>query len=98
MRILIIFLILLLAVLQYKLWFSSGGITETWGLKKEVAAQKKENDVLYKRDQILIAQIKELKQNKKEIENIARERMGMVKKGEQYYQLTEEGVRNENIG
>ena len=88
-RSLIVVLIVLFGVLQYKLWISSNGIAETLHLKDSIAAQLKTNQKLEKRNQILQSQIKELKQGKASVVDMAREEIGMVKPGETYYQFVD---------
>ena len=88
MRILIIILFLLLAVLQGKLWLDRDGFKQALQLRKEIAEQKKENTNLVKRNKKLGVKIRDLKQSRDRIEEVAREKLGMVKSGEIYYQFT----------
>lgn len=87
MRALVVILIFLLVVLQYKLWISPNGISKTWHLEKTIAAQNKENKKLRNRNAIVDADIKDLKQGNDAIEECARSELGMIKKGEVFYQI-----------
>ena len=89
MRKLILFLIVLLVYLQYRLWLGDGGLLELWNVHQEVEAQRDENARLRERNEALNAQVLDLKQGLGAIEERAREDMGMVKKGETFYQIVE---------
>jgi cell division protein FtsB len=87
MRSLVILLIILLAVLQYKLWFASGSFVETRHLKKQIAAQKAENAKLEEKNDTLMADTEALKKNSDAIESFARKDLGMIKNDEVFYQV-----------
>jgi len=90
MKLLIATLVLLLAVLQYQLWMGERGLSDVWRLHKTVEAQKQENQRLKDRNQALAAEVEDLKQGLEAIEERARSELGMVKKGETFYQVVEE--------
>lgn len=79
----------LLLVLQYPLWFGDGGIIALWQLKREIVAQKAENERLKERNRALEAEVLDLKQGLEAVEERARAELGMVKKGERFYQIIE---------
>jgi len=87
MKLIITALVVLFLVLQYKLWFDQGGVVEAWQLKKQIASQAKQNDQLQERNQALVAEVDNLKQGKQAIAERARAELGMVKKGEVFYQV-----------
>ena len=89
MRKLILFLVILLVYLQYRLWLGDGGLLELWNIHQEVEAQREENARLRERNEALDAQVLDLKQGLDAIEERAREDMGMVKQGETFYQIVE---------
>jgi cell division protein FtsB len=80
-------LLAFLVLLQYPLWFGNGGVFAVWRLHREIAAQQKENDQLKERNRTLEAQVNDLKQGLEVIEGRARSELGMVKKGETFYQV-----------
>jgi cell division protein FtsB len=80
-------LVLLLLLMQYEFWFSDGGMRTVWKLEKSIAKQQKINDALDKHNQVLIAEIKDLQSGNTAIEARARNDLGMVKKGEVFYQV-----------
>ena len=87
MKPLAILLIILLLVLQYKLWFSNGGFLESRFLKKQIITQQAKNATMQKQNAILMADVKALKNNDNAIEARARSDLGMIKKGEIFYQV-----------
>jgi cell division protein FtsB len=83
-----------LLALQYPLWFANGGLPGIWQLRKEIEAQKAENAQLRERNQALEAEVDDLKQGLAVIEERARTGLGMVKKGETYYQILDDKQGN----
>jgi cell division protein FtsB len=90
MKALILILVILAVLLQYRLWFGDGGIVDVWNLHHAVAEQKQENAVLTERNKALEAEVKDLKQGMDAIEERARSELGMVKKDETFFQTVEE--------
>ena len=82
-------LLAILVLLQYPLWFGSGGVFAVWSLNREIAAQEQENARLKERNQALEADVNDLKQGLAAIEERARTELGMVKKGEVFFQIIE---------
>lgn len=87
MKTLIAILVILLLILQYKFWFAPGGFVDAMHQKKLIAEQTKQNADLKQRNAILSASIKAMQNNKEALESRARNELGMVKKGEVYYQV-----------
>ena len=83
-------LIGLLVLLQYPLWFGSGGVLAVWRLNREISTQQQENAKLKDRNEALEADVNDLKQGLDAIEERARMELGMVKKGETFFQVIEE--------
>ncbi len=79
----------LLLLLQYPLWFGSGGLLTLWRLHQETGIQQEENLRLKERNQILGAKVLNLKKGLDSIEERARTELGMVKKGETFYRVIE---------
>lgn len=87
MRLAIIILIVLLCVLQYRLWIGNGSLTEVHHLNTTIELLKEENDELRERNQSLAAEVLDLREGKQAIEERARSEMGMIKEGETFYQI-----------
>ncbi len=93
MRIILYALGGLLLLLQYPLWFGSGGIVSLWQLQQEIRIQQAENAQLRERNQTLTAEVSDLKSGYDALEERARRELGMVKKGEVFYQVIERPAR-----
>ena len=89
MKKLLILLVVLLVFLQYSLWFGDGSLQDVWRLHKDVEQQRQENAVLRERNEALEAEVLDLQQGLEAIEEHAREDLGMIKKGETFYQVIE---------
>ena len=80
----------LLLLLQYPLWFGTGGVGRLLDLKHQIAAQKAENARLKERNEALEAEVLDLEQGLAAVEDRARSELGMVKKDETFYQVIEQ--------
>lgn len=89
-RVLLLVLALLLAWLQYTLWFGSGGHRELAALRAQVARQDAENGRLRQRNEALAAEVEDLKAGEAAVEERARSELGMVKPGETFYRVIED--------
>jgi cell division protein FtsB len=87
MKILIAILSILLALLQYRLWFCQGSVKTVVVLKKQVAVQQAQNTQLKDRNQVLLAEVQDLQKGHQAVEERARSELGMIKKGEIFYQV-----------
>lgn len=87
MRALLLILIALLLLLQYRLWISDEGWREVWGLRAAIHLQRDENARLRERNQRLEAEVRDLKQGLDAAEEIARTDLGMIGPGETLYQI-----------
>lgn len=88
-RWLVVILIILLAGLQYRLWFGEANLRQVWALEDQIAEQQRENQQLTERNKRLEAEVNDLKKGLGAVEDRARSEMGMIKKGETFYQLIE---------
>ena len=91
LRVLLLLLALLLGLLQYKLWFGNGGQREVEALRGQVQRQQAENRRLQERNAALAAEVEDLKSGEAAVEERARSELGMVKPGEVFYRVIEDG-------
>jgi cell division protein FtsB len=82
-------LLLLLVVLQYRLWFAEGSLAEQRRLELQVEEQSRINSQLEARNAVLEREVLELQSGNKGVEQRAREQLGMVREGETFYQFVE---------
>jgi cell division protein FtsB len=90
MRGLFILLTFLLLLLQYPLWFSDNSVPDAWKLRAEIEALSSENLRLAERNRLLDAEVLNLKKGLDVVEEKARYELGMIKKGETFYQVIEQ--------
>ena len=87
MKFITVIMVLLLLLLQFRLWTGNGSLVEVSHLRDEIKNIKSENERLKERNLSLTAEVFNLKQGHEAIEEIARSEMGMVKDGETFYQI-----------
>lgn len=87
MRSILLIFVALFFLLQYQLWFATGGILSAYRLNKNLNYQVAENKKLEERNAILMADIFDLKHGNQAIEERARNDLGMIKRGEVFYQI-----------
>jgi cell division protein FtsB len=89
MKKLILFLLVLIALLQWRLWFGDGGIYELHEMRERIAELKEQGEKLHERNAALEADVRDLKEGTDAIEERARQELGMVKEGETFVQVFE---------
>ena len=82
-----IILIVLLVLLQYRLWAGNGSIPDVKHLEDIRQAQIEENNRLRERNLSLAAEVMDLKQGLEAVEERARSEMGMIKSDETFFQI-----------
>lgn len=87
MRVLIWLMTALLGALLYLLVAGDGGLLSLWDQAGEVQRLKEENEGLAERNRILSAELEDLRSGLEGIEGLARDRLGMIREGEEFYQL-----------
>lgn len=87
MRLLKVFLLVLLVALQYRLWFGKNSLPEYWHLQEDVARQEQTNQKLRQRNQVLVADIKDLREGEVALEERARNELGLIKQDETFFRL-----------
>jgi cell division protein FtsB len=89
MKLFAIVLLLVVAILQYRLWVSDGGVHSVMVLKKAVAAQTTDNQALLRRNDQLAAEVKDLKEGTAALEERARNDLGMIGTSETFFQVVD---------
>lgn len=85
LRWLAIALLVMLALLQYRLWFGDSGVQELREIRERVAALDAQNKPLRDRNARLGAEVVDLKTGLDAIEERARSDIGMVRTDEHFY-------------
>jgi cell division protein FtsB len=87
MRVLTLILVVLIAALQYPLWFGKGSWMRVWELDRQLQEQRVANDKLRQRNAALDAEVRDLKNGYDAIEERARNELGMTKQDEIFYEV-----------
>ena len=90
MRAVIVLAAVVFVGLQYTFWFGENGYFELRRLKHDLNAQVEFNQKLDIRNDRLRQEITRVKNEPAVMEEIARSRLGMVKKGEKLYLIVDE--------
>ena len=88
-RILIAVLLVMLVMLQYRLWVGDGSLAELHSLRLEIDRQRADLERLQQRNRALHAEVVDLKSGLKAIEERARSELGMIREDEVFYQVIE---------
>jgi len=91
-------LLILLIALQVRLWTGQGGIYDVARLRERVEEQKAENAKLKARNDTLAAEVEDLKHGDEAIEERARAEIGLLKPGETFYQVVDQGAASSGDG
>src|SRR5215470_1823821 len=80
-------LVVVVVLLQYRIWLSEDGVRELRRLDTAVATQRAENDQLAERNRQLAAEVRDLKNGMQALEERARSELGMISANETFYQV-----------
>jgi cell division protein FtsB len=80
-------LLVVVLLLQYRLWLSGDGVREVSRLSDSVERQQSENSELESRNKQLIAEVADLKAGMAAIEERARSELGMIGRNETFFQV-----------
>ncbi|MGI5309394.1 cell division protein FtsB [Rheinheimera sp. WS51] len=87
MRLFTVLLLVLLGLLQYRLWFGQHSITDYWHKQDELQGQLASNQELEKRNRLLKADVTDLQKGLDAIEERARNELGLIKKDEVFFRI-----------
>ena len=93
MRLITLFLVVLLVLIQHPLWLGKGGWLRVWDLDKQVVAAQKKNDELKARNANLNSEVQDLKVGTGAVEERARYELGMIKENEIFIQVLEPSAK-----
>ncbi|MFU8784580.1 cell division protein FtsB [Aliidiomarina sp.] len=87
MRLLTVIIIGLVLVLQYRIWFGQQGMQDFRELQSDVARQQAANESLEQRNQLIAADIDDLRNALEAVEERARNELGLVRPEETFFRL-----------
>ena len=82
-------LVIVLLILQWRLWAGEGGVSELRQLEEQLMAEQSENEALRLRNQMLENEVLDLKTGLEAIEERARSDLGMTREDEIFYRVIE---------
>jgi cell division protein FtsB len=94
LRWLLAILILVLGMLQYRLWIAEGSLAEMKRLQQQVVEQTAINQELEARNEILEREVLNLQNGNDGLEQRAREQLGLIREGEVFYQFVDKDQRD----
>lgn len=87
MRVMLAFMLVLLAGLQFRLWAGEGSLAELHALETRHSAAVGQNLLLRQRNRVLEEEVRQLKEGLGQVEERARSELGMIREGETLYLL-----------
>lgn len=82
MRLIFLFLVALLMLLNHELWLSDNGVSRISELQEKIQIQQDINAASLARNNAMAAEVQDLREGTQAIEEIARSEQGMIKQGE----------------
>jgi cell division protein FtsB len=88
-KLLVVVLLILLGLLQYRLWFGDSNLRQVRIYQQQIEELQQEGARRKQRNQLLEAEVLDLKNGLEAVEERARQDLGMIKKGETFFQVIE---------
>lgn len=89
MKILLSIIVLLVMLLQYRLWYGDGGIDEIKAYQQRLDDLQQQVEEKKERNEALYAEVEDLRKGQEALEERARDELGMIKEGETFFQVLE---------
>lgn len=82
-------MIVLILLLQVRLWIGEGSFAQVWSLREAIGEQLSENATLAARNERLYAEVRNLRNEQGAIEERARMNLGLIRQDETFYLVVE---------
>ncbi|MES2606600.1 MAG: septum formation initiator family protein [Pseudomonadota bacterium] len=89
MKIVLGVLLVVLVLLQLRLWHGEGSLSDIDRLENEIVTQAEANAVLEQRNDGLLGEVSDLKTGLDSVEEHARSELGLIKQDETYYLIVD---------
>ena len=80
-------LLIIVTLLQYRLWFGKYSVAEYRQVNQQVESQRQQNAKLVQRNQLIRADIEDLSAGLEAVEERARNELGLIRDGETFYRI-----------
>lgn len=85
MKVLWSVMVVLILLLQVRLWVGEGSFAQVWNLREAIKEQLAENAVLAARNERLYAEVRNLRNEQGAIEERARMNLGLIRRDETFF-------------
>lgn len=89
MKLLWALMIVLILLLQVRLWVGEGSFAQVWALQQSITEQRGENAELAVRNERLYAEVRNLRNQKDAVEERARMNLGLIREDETFFLVVE---------
>lgn len=89
MKLIAALIVLLIVLLQYRLWLGDGSIRQVNEYQQKVDRLKQQVNEKKERNEALYAEVEDLRKGKEAVEERARHELGMIKEDETFIQVIE---------
>ena len=83
-------MVLLILLLQVRLWVGEGSFAQVWSLEDAIAEQRSENAELAARNERLYAEVRNLRGQQGALEERARMNLGLIREDETFFLVVEQ--------
>ncbi|PHQ23741.1 cell division protein FtsB [Marinobacter guineae] len=89
MKLLWALMVVVILLLQVRLWVGEGSFAQVWALEKSIAEQREENAELATRNERLYAEVRNLRNEQGAVEERARMNLGLIREDETFFLVVE---------
>ena len=82
-------MVVVILLLQVRLWVGEGSFAQVWALEKSIAEQREENAELATRNERLYAEVRNLRNEQGAVEERARMNLGLIRDDETFFLVVE---------
>ena len=85
MKLLWSLMVVVILLLQVRLWVGEGSFAQVWALEKSITEQREENSELATRNERLYAEVRNLRNEQGAVEERARMNLGLIREDETFF-------------
>ena len=82
-------MVVVILLLQVRLWVGEGSFAQVWALEQSIAEQREENAELATRNERLYAEVRNLRNEQGAVEERARMNLGLIRDDETFFLVVE---------
>ncbi len=90
MKTILAILLVVLVLLQVRLWIGAGSVADIARLENQIEEQNQENAGVVARNSVLMEEVGDLRNGLDSIEERARNELGLIRRGETFYLIVED--------